>query len=232
MSGGPTTAAERATAVTARSTTATEGAAAVTARSTTATEGAAAVTAGPMAADRAPELKLVVAGIGGQGVVYATKVLAQAGLMRGAAVIASENHGMSQRGGSVMSHLRIGGRDAPLIPRGAADALVGLDRDETMRNLAFVRPGGCVFVNAARALDDALVARLDALRIRVHALDADRRARGMGTAAVANLVLLGFAASHDAFGIAADELAAAVRALGPPAAIAANLEALAAGAEQ
>jgi Pyruvate/2-oxoacid:ferredoxin oxidoreductase gamma subunit len=57
-------------------------------------------------------LKLVIAGIGGQGVVYATKILSQAGLLRGEKVMASENHGMSQRGGSVMSHLKIGGSEA------------------------------------------------------------------------------------------------------------------------
>jgi indolepyruvate ferredoxin oxidoreductase beta subunit len=74
------------------------------------------------------QIRLVIAGIGGQGVVYATKVLSQVGLKRGDPVLASENHGMSQRGGSVMSHLKIGGSDAPLIRRGAADALVGLDR--------------------------------------------------------------------------------------------------------
>ena len=199
----------------------------------TAADGSKAMTVAPVAvAGGAPELKVVVAGIGGQGVVYATKVLAQAGLLRGVPVIASENHGMSQRGGSVMSHLRIGGRDAPLIPRGGADVLVGLDRDETIRNLAFVRRGGSVFVNAARELDEALVARLDALRIRVHAIDADRRAQALGTAAVANLVLLGFATSHNDFGIELADLVAAVRALGPPAAIAANLRAIASGSER
>lgn len=175
-------------------------------------------------------LNLVIAGIGGQGVVFATKVLAQAGLMRGEAVMASENHGMSQRGGSVMSHLRIGGSDAPLIRRGAADALVGLDRDEAIRNLTFVRAGGCVFVNAARGLDASLGARLHELRIHVDAIDADRCALALGAPAVANLVVLGFSAAHAEFGVSLRELEAAVRALGPAAAVEPNLMALAAGA--
>jgi indolepyruvate ferredoxin oxidoreductase beta subunit len=178
------------------------------------------------------EIKLVIAGIGGQGVVFATKVLAQAGLLRGDPVIASENHGMSQRGGSVMSHLKIGGSDAPLIPRGAADALVGLDRSEAIRNLTFVRAGGAVFVNSANGLDASLAARLDQLDIHVHAIDAQRCATELGAPAAANLVLLGYAAAHHDFGVAVRELEGAVRALGPASAVQANLHALAAGARQ
>ena len=102
------------------------------------------------------ERRYIVAGIGGQGVVFATKVLAQAGLARGVPVTACENHGMSQRGGSVMSHVRIGGSDAPLIARGTADALVAFDRDEAMRHLPFVRAGGAVYVDADRPLDASL----------------------------------------------------------------------------
>ena len=176
------------------------------------------------------QIKLVIAGIGGQGVVFATKVLAQAGMLRGDPVIASENHGMSQRGGSVMSHLKIGGSDAPLIPRGAADALVGLDRNEAIRNLTFLRAGGAVFVNSANGLDASLSPRLDALDIRVHAIDAQSCAVEIGVPAAANLVLLGFAAAHPDFGITVRELEDAVRALGPVAAVARNLQALAAGA--
>jgi len=109
-------------------------------------------------------LKLIIAGIGGQGVVYATKVLSHAALARGERVMASENHGMSQRGGSVMAHLKIGGDEAPLIRRGTADALIGFDRVETMRNLTFIRPGGSVFVNTVNALEAAATERLvDAL---------------------------------------------------------------------
>jgi indolepyruvate ferredoxin oxidoreductase beta subunit len=175
-------------------------------------------------------IKLVIAGIGGQGVVFATKLLSHAGLKRGEGVIASENHGMSQRGGSVMSHVKIGGSDAPLISRGAADALVGLDRSEAMRNLTFVRPGGCVFVNSVNGLDDSLRARLDELGIRVNAIDAERCAVELGSPAVVNLVVLGFAAAHPEFGITVGELEDAVRTLGPPAAVERNLQALAAGA--
>jgi indolepyruvate ferredoxin oxidoreductase beta subunit len=176
------------------------------------------------------ELKLIIAGVGGQGVVFATKVLSQVGLARGAGVLASENHGMSQRGGSVLSHLRIGGSDAPLIRRGAADALVGLDRSEAIRNLTFLRRGGAVFVNSADGLDESLQSRLRELDVRVNAVDAGRCAAELGSMTVVNLVVLGFAAAHPAFGVTVEELGAAVRALGPAAAVDRNLRALAAGA--
>ena len=185
----------------------------------------------PSSSERASmALKLVIAGIGGQGVVFATKVLSQAGMRRGDTVLASENHGMSQRGGGVTSHLRIGAGDAPLIRKGGADALVGLDRAEVTRNLTFVRPGGTVYVNAADGLDPALTPRLAELGIGVHAIDALGCAAAIGAPSAANLVLLGFAAAHSEFGVAVSELEDAVRALGPASAVARNLQALAAGA--
>jgi len=177
------------------------------------------------------ERKLIIAGIGGQGVIYATKVLSQAALMRGERVMASENHGMSQRGGSVMSHLKIGGSDAPLIRRGTADVLVAFDRVEAIRNLSFLRAGGNVFVNGADGLESEVMTRLNELRIGVHAISADARAKELGSSAVANLVLLGFAAAHEALGLTVGDLGEAVQALGPAKAVALNLKALETGAE-
>lgn len=176
------------------------------------------------------ERKLIIAGIGGQGVIYATKVLSQAALMRGERVMASENHGMSQRGGSVMSHLKIGGSDAPLIRRGTADVLVAFDRVEAARNLPFLRAGGSVFVNSTDGLETAVMARLNELGVGVYAISADACAKELGSPAVANLVLLGFAAAHEALGLTVGDLIEAVQALGPAKAVAPNLKALNTGA--
>ncbi|MEK6574051.1 MAG: 2-oxoacid:acceptor oxidoreductase family protein [Chloroflexota bacterium] len=175
------------------------------------------------------ERKLIIAGIGGQGVVYATKVLSQAGLLRGERVMASESHGMSQRGGSVMSHVKIGGSDAPLIRRGTADALVAFDRNEATRNLTFVRSGGSVCVNSLDGLDPAVMARLAETSISVHSIDADALARELGAPSAANLIVLGFAAAHGALGLTVTDLKESVRALGPAKAVENNLKALEAG---
>ena len=175
------------------------------------------------------ELKLVLAGIGGQGVVYATKVLAQAALLGGLPIMASENHGMSQRGGSVMSHIKIGGSQAPLIRRGTADALIAFDRQEAIRNLAFVRAGGKVYVNTPADLEAPLNARLAELGIGVYRLDATASAQALGAPATGNLVLLGFAA-EGGLGLDLPALKQAVQSLGPHWAVAANWKGLEAGA--
>ncbi len=176
------------------------------------------------------ERKLVVAGIGGQGVIYVTKVLSQAGMLRGERVLASENHGMSQRGGSVMAYVKIGGSEAPLIRRGTADALIALDAAEAMRNLSFLRPHGQVCVNSVDGLAPALMPRLGELGIGVLTIDADGLARQLGAPAAANLVVLGGAASGGALGFTVEELRAAVQALGPARALDLNLRALDLGA--
>lgn len=176
------------------------------------------------------ERRLVIAGIGGQGVVYATKVLSRAALIRGEPVMASENHGMSQRGGSVMSHLKFGGDEAPLIRRGTADVLLAFDRVEAVRNLPYVRAGGCVIVNSRDGFEPAVMDRLSELGIGVLAMDADAAARELGAAAAMNLVLIGFAAAHSALGMSLGELGEAVRAIGPARVVEINLRALEAGA--
>jgi len=176
------------------------------------------------------ELKLVIAGIGGQGVIYATKVLSQAALARGERVMASENHGMSQRGGSVQTHFKIGGGEAPLIRRGTADALIAFERVEALRNLPYVRPGGCVYANSADGLDSTVTDRLSELGVGVFTIDANAHVKELGTPAVMNLVVLGFAAALGELGLSVDDLKAAARELGPVNAIELNLKALKIGA--
>jgi indolepyruvate ferredoxin oxidoreductase beta subunit len=175
------------------------------------------------------ERKLVIAGIGGQGVIFVVKVLAQAALARGEHVIASESHGMSQRGGSVMSYVKMGGGEAPLIRRGTADALIAFDRVEAIRNLPFLKAGGSVFANSPNGLEPAVMPRLNELGIRIYTLDADAGATELGAPAVANLIVLGFAAAHDALGLTLEDLIDAVQTLGPAKAVAMNMKALTIG---
>lgn len=178
--------------------------------------------------------KIILAGIGGQGVIYATKVISHAAAARGESVLASENHGMSQRGGSVLAHIKIGGGDAPLIRRGTADVLVAFDRTEATRNLLFIRAGGGVYVNSRNGLDPQVLERLKELSVGVFTFDADACARELGSPAVTNLIVLGFAAAHTdtRLGLTVEELKEAVRALGPAKAVGLNLKALEMGAAQ
>ncbi len=178
------------------------------------------------------ERKFLLAGIGGQGVIFATKVLAQAALAQGAQVMVSENHGMSQRGGSVLSHIKIGGSAAPLVRRATADGLISFDGAEALRNLTFVRTGGSVYVNSLDGLDLAVMPRLAELKINVWAFNATACALELGVPGVINLIVLGFAAAHADFGLSVSDLQAAVRALGPARSIESNLKALEVGAAQ
>lgn len=91
---------------------------------------------------------ILIAGVGGQGVVLASRMLALAAMKAGFHVSTAETIGMSQREGSVSSHIRIGDEvSGSLIPIGKADLLLGLEPAETIRNLPFLRKGGKVLVN-------------------------------------------------------------------------------------
>ncbi len=141
-------------------------------------------------------LKLVVAGLGGQGVVFLTRLIARTALALDHHVMVSENHGMSQRGGSVVSHLKIGGDRSPLILRGTADVLFGLERDEAVRNLPVLRRRGIAFVNTADGLRPEVTAHLERLEIEIACLPASDMAVSLGSSAIANVVLMGLAAAH------------------------------------
>lgn len=91
---------------------------------------------------------ILIAGVGGQGVVLASRMLALAAVKAGFHVSTAETIGMSQREGSVSSHIRIGEEiSGPLIPVGQADLLLGFEPAETVRNLPFLRKGGKMLVN-------------------------------------------------------------------------------------
>lgn len=92
---------------------------------------------------------VLICGVGGQGVLLASEVLSEAALQAGHDVKKSEVHGMSQRGGSVVSNVRFGERvDSPLIVRGEADVLMAFERLEGVRWLDHLKPGkGIAVVN-------------------------------------------------------------------------------------
>lgn len=90
----------------------------------------------------------LIVGVGGQGIVLASKVIAQMAIDRGEMVRTAETIGMAQRGGSVFSHIRCGeGFFGPLIGPGGADLLIGFEPGETVRCLPFLRPGGKIVSN-------------------------------------------------------------------------------------
>jgi indolepyruvate ferredoxin oxidoreductase beta subunit len=96
---------------------------------------------------------LLLVGVGGQGILLASEILAEACMLAGFDVKKSEIHGMSQRGGSVVSHVRFGREVfSPIVPEGEGDILFGFELLETYRYLPLLKPGGAVVANDLRIL--------------------------------------------------------------------------------
>lgn len=94
---------------------------------------------------------ILLTGVGGQGILLASEILAEAFMLAGFDVKKSEIHGMSQRGGSVVSHVRFGVKVfSPVVPEGAGDILFGFELLETYRALELLKPGGAVVANDFR----------------------------------------------------------------------------------
>jgi len=93
---------------------------------------------------------IMICGVGGQGTVLASKIIAASAMEEGNRVHSAETIGMAQRGGSVTSHVRIGEEAySPLIPRGSADILLAFEPAEAVRNLPYLKEGGIAIVNTA-----------------------------------------------------------------------------------
>jgi indolepyruvate ferredoxin oxidoreductase beta subunit len=94
------------------------------------------------------QYQIVIAGFGGQGVVFLVKVLAICAGNRNIAFLGTENHGMSQRGGSVSCDIKIGDFTNPVIDKNQADLMVALEQNEGLRNLPFLKIDGTLVTNA------------------------------------------------------------------------------------
>lgn len=177
------------------------------------------------------DIKILLAGIGGQGVLFAHNVLAECALAQGFNVTGAETHGMSQRGGAVVSHLKIGDTSAPMIRRGTADFVIAFDAMEAYRALPFLKRGGTLIVNVAPETfpDERVQPQLDAWNIAVRACDADGIARKLERASAANVALLGFATTCENFPFSADIVRAAVARVAHPRYAALNEQAFEAG---
>lgn len=164
----------------------------------------------------APAVKVIVAGLGGQGVVFLTRLLAKTAIIQGYPVMVSETHGMSQRGGSVISHFKIGKCLAPLIRRGTADLLLALDATEAVRNLPYLRPGAALFVNSETGLPAEVTTLLKQLEIEPpHCLPASRMATEIGSVGIANVIMAGFAAAHPALPLSIEALRQTIANMAP-----------------
>lgn len=181
----------------------------------------------------------LLCGVGGQGTVLASKLLAFSAMAKGESVRTAETIGMAQRGGCVVSHVRTGDTiHSPLIPHGAADVIIAFEPAEAVRCLSYLKPDGAVIVNR-RAIKPVTASlsgssydgseMLDYLTQHVGNLipvDGDAICAACGSSKVLNLALLTAAASTGMLGISVDELRHAIQTMIPEKFRALNLRAV------
>ena len=166
---------------------------------------------------------IILCGVGGQGTILASKLIAAAAMKKNIPVKTAETIGMAQRGGSVFSHLRLGaGEGSPLIGKKRADLIIAFEPAEAVRQMPFLKEGGSVVVTSHPILpvsamigDSAYDVEgiMDYLRHKVDRLtvvDSDAAARELGSMKVLNVVLLGAAVRSGALGLSEQDILAAI----------------------
>ena len=146
---------------------------------------------------------VMIVGVGGQGSLLASKLLGRLLLSKGYDIKVSEVHGMSQRGGSVVTYVRYGDKVySPVIDKGEADFIVSFELLEAARWTEFLKPGGKIIVNTqqinpmpviigAAQYPENLLEKMTAAGLNVDALDALSLAEAAGSSKAVNIVLMG-----------------------------------------
>ncbi len=182
---------------------------------------------------------VMIVGVGGQGSLLASKLLGRLLLTKGYDIKVSEVHGMSQRGGSVVTYVRFGDKVySPVIDKGEADYIVSFELLEAARWTEFLKPGGKLITNTqqinpmpvvtgAAQYPDDLVAKMRQAGLDVDAIDALSLAEQAGSSKAVNLVLMGRLSKY--FDFTEEEWLAAIEASVPPKFLEMNKKAFALG---
>jgi len=164
-------------------------------------------------------INCILAGVGGQGTVLASKLIAQAFMKKGYQVRTAETIGMAQRGGSVVSHVRIGENIySPLIPLQMADLIVGFEPAEAVRCLPYLKEGGTIVVSSRpiKPVTDALsnqtyngnemIDYLKKKKFRTIIIDTQSICDSCGSPKIVNVALLGATIESGALGISLEDM--------------------------
>ena len=145
---------------------------------------------------------IILAGVGGQGVLSVAAIIARGAMIDGLKVRQSEVHGMAQRGGAVLSHLRIANVDpaGDLVPKGSADLILSMEPLESLRYIDYLSPGGKIVTSRNPVVNipdypemDYLMAKLEELNCAV-SFDDKESAKEAGAVRATNMVMVGAAA--------------------------------------
>jgi indolepyruvate ferredoxin oxidoreductase beta subunit len=163
-----------------------------------------------MPSQRRPEMSgnIMIVGVGGQGTLLASKLLGKLFLEKGLDVKVSEVHGMSQRGGSVVTYVRYGEKVfSPVIDKGQADIIISFEILEAARYVEYLKKGGLLITNTqqinpmpvitgAASYPENLEEKLSKLNIELECFDALSLAKKAGSTKAVNLALLGKLSKH------------------------------------
>jgi indolepyruvate ferredoxin oxidoreductase beta subunit len=194
---------------------------------------------------------ILFCGVGGQGLMLLSAILGKAAVDSGLKVMTGEQHGLSQRQGSIYVHFRIGEPISPLIPYGKADMMIAMEASEALRYVEYLKEGGVVIMSnrimppvtetETVALDkekrakyltvDEIVTSLKQVTSRIVPLDSLDLAMKAGNARTENSVLIGATAACEDFPISAEEVRKAVLALVPKKTVKENSKAFDLGRE-
>ncbi|MGN1167466.1 MAG: indolepyruvate oxidoreductase subunit beta [Lachnospiraceae bacterium] len=167
---------------------------------------------------------IVLCGVGGQGTVLASKLIAAAAMKKNIPVMSAETIGMAQRGGSVFSHVRLGDNlYSPMIAENEADIILGFEPGETVRMLPFLKKNGQVVVSKRAIMPITATlsgssyseeAMIDYLKRHVEHLlvvDTDEACKEIGSSKVLNILLLGAAIHSGALGLTEEDIRLAIK---------------------
>ncbi|MEM3577289.1 MAG: indolepyruvate ferredoxin oxidoreductase subunit beta [Candidatus Bathyarchaeia archaeon] len=192
------------------------------------------------------EFNIVLAGVGGQGILLAAEILGTAAVKDGLNVRVSEIHGMAQRGGAVVSNVRMGAKVlAPTVLDGNANVLLGFEPMETLRNMKFASEKTIVIMNSEKIMPTELTAkkarypsleeiiqRINTFTKNVFVIEASRLAKEAGNIMAQNTVLLGALAAVGKIPVKTETLIEALRELVPQRQLKVNIEAFNLGYEK
>lgn len=180
-------------------------------------------------------INVIIAGVGGQGLVLTTDIISQAAFLEGYEVATNDVIGLAQRGGMVSGSIRFGQQvTSPNVPPGAASVLLGLEKLETLRFVHELAPGGTVLMNnkeiypnpvlMEKAVYPQDIAEQIAQRgVRLIAIDSEKEAKAIGNIRVANTILIG--ALSTLVTISPEHFIKAIARRVPPQTLQANLDA-------
>ncbi len=185
------------------------------------------------------ELNIIIAGVGGQGVVLLSEILGNAAVRDGLKVRGSEVLGMAQRGGSVFSNIRLGEEVySPMTPDGKCDVLISLEPSEALRNIQYLNPGSIVIMNNRKVIPATvsmgkssypeigqIQQKLESVTARVISLDAVEMAEKAGNRQTSNVVMLGALFGSGKMPIKIETIKASIRERVPAKAADVNLKA-------